>query len=77
MPSGPLLASAHAELARQLATVPKGQQGAALAVLDQDGAFAVGFATRIGDDWAIGADLSGVLGSPESLKAQVIVTGSW
>ena len=77
MPSGPLLASAHAALAKQLAAVPAGKQGAALAVLDQDGAFAVGWASRIGDDWAIGGEVSGVLRDPHALKAQVIVTGSW
>jgi hypothetical protein len=77
MPSGPLLASAHAELARQLATVPAGKQGAAIAVLDQDGAFAVSWATRIGEDWAVGAELAGMLSDPKAATAKVIVAGSW
>jgi hypothetical protein len=75
--SGPLLASAHAELARQLATVPTGKQGAAVAVLHDDGAFAVSWATRVGEDWAVGAEVSGLLSDPKAATAKIIVAGSW
>jgi hypothetical protein len=76
MPSS-LLASAHAELARQLATVPAGKRGAAVAVVEQDGAFAVGYATRIGGEWALSLELAGVLSDPKAATAKVIVAGSW
>lgn len=75
--AGPLLASAHAALAKQLATVPAGRVGAAVATLDDDGAFAVGFATRLGDDWAIGGEVAGVLRDPKATSARIIVTGTW
>lgn len=75
--SGALLASAHAALAKQLAAVPAGKQGAAVAVIDDDGAFAIGWASRLGSDWSIGGEVAGVLRDPKSTTARVIVTGTW
>lgn len=74
---GPLLASAHAELAKALQAVPPDRHGAAVAVLSEDGSFAASWAARLGDDWAIGVEVAGALGDPKATKAQVIVTGTW
>jgi hypothetical protein len=73
---GPLLASAHAALAKQLATLPAGTRGAAIAVLDEDSA-SVGFVTRLGEDWAIGGEVAIPLRDPEKVRGQIVVTGSW
>jgi uncharacterized membrane protein YgcG len=74
---GPLLASAHAQLAQQLAAVPAGKRGAAIAVVETTGAATVGFATRLGDDWAIGGDVTIPLREPKALRGRIIVTGTW
>jgi hypothetical protein len=73
---GALLASAHATLARQLAALPPDTRGAAIAVLDED-SIAVGFATRLGDDWAIGGEVALPLRDPSAVTGQIVVTGRW
>jgi hypothetical protein len=73
--AGPLLASAHAELARQLAEVPADRLGAGIVVLDQDN-LTVGFVTRAGDDWTIGGEAEISL-RDRNLRGRIIVTGTW
>jgi hypothetical protein len=73
---GPLLASAHAALARQLAAVPPDRIGAAIAVVDED-SLTVGFVTRLGEDWTIGGEAEMPLRDPKAVKGQIIVTGTW
>ena len=75
--AGLLLASAHAELAKQLARVPKDRRGAAVAVMDPAGEWAVSAATRVGEDWQVGVEVSGVLRDRKATRARVIVAGTW
>lgn len=75
VPRGPLSAAVKAEIERRVGElVPPGRQGAAIVVLDPDGARAT-VATKLGDHWTLAGDVETTWGGTVSGRA--VLTGSW